>query len=68
MNNSLIHWLVSSDGTVSYTDPRQFSIESLPNGLFRLFHYGPGMASLHDSLEAAKDSAKDAKARMEVRW
>jgi hypothetical protein len=38
---------------VHYTTPRQYTIERLPNGKFRVFHYGPGLSSLHDSLVEA---------------
>jgi hypothetical protein len=45
-------WHRSPD-SVLYTTPRQYTIERLPNGKFRVFHYGPGLSSLHDSLAEA---------------
>lgn len=53
-----INWLVAPSG-VLYTEPRQFTIEVLQNGLFRLYHYGPGMSSVHPTMDAAQQAAID---------
>ena len=43
-------WRRTDDGSVFYTTPREYSIERLDNGYFRVFHYGPGLSSLHATL------------------
>lgn len=46
-------------GHVWYTLGRdRFSIEHLPNGYYRLYHYGPGLSDLHGTLDAAKRAAE----------
>lgn len=56
-------WITDSDGDL-YTSPRLFSVERLPNGLYRLFHYGPGMSELFGSADAAKADATATHARL----
>jgi hypothetical protein len=51
-------WHVAPDGVTYYTLPREYSIERLPNGFFRLYRYGSGLSSLHKSLVDAYKAAR----------
>lgn len=50
-------WLTQADGML-YTQPQRFTIERLQNGRYRLFHYGPNMSGLYETLAQAKRSAQ----------
>ena len=49
MQSPTLTWHASPDGAV-YTTPRKYAIERLANGKYRVFHYGPNLSALYDTL------------------